>query len=554
MRAVIGVEPMRCERSSALLGAGPAGATSAKGLSRPHSASIRTAHGGPATAIVPARSAAPSGSRPQCQRDQRRRGGGDHGVVAVAGVVRADLRDRRAPTTSQYRWGPRPPVTSKRTTTRACGSPDRSTRCARDPQREVGVVVLGAALPPPRTPGAEGHAHLRQLRPARRQPVPAPGPRDHALPLQRAQPPGQHAARDAGRAREEVAEPVAADHEVAQDDRRPALGEDLGTQRDRAVLAVALHAADDPPARRREGSLFCELLPALAGRQPRGMTTAADFWTLGDYSRIAELIAAMGPALVQRRGRRARPPRARRRRGHRQRDPARRRHGRAGDRHRHRARADGRRRAGRAGARPARHAGRWPTPRPSRSPTPRSTSCCPWSAPCSRPTTRRPPVSCCGSAGRAARSRWPTGRPTARWAGSSRSSPATARPAPGPAPTAWGDPATVTRLLAPATVTTTRSHVRLAFDGPPAELVAYYRAHFPPICVALDADARAGRRADRPLRGRVRPGVPDGAGRHPADRCTTGSPDRSFGLSLPAAPSTSFCVFWMRASSRPDSA
>ena len=29
------------------------------------------------------------------------------------------------------------------------------------------------------------------------------------------------------------------------------------------------------------------------------MTTAADFWTLGDYSRIAELIAAMGPALVQ---------------------------------------------------------------------------------------------------------------------------------------------------------------------------------------------------------------------------------------------------------------
>ena len=28
------------------------------------------------------------------------------------------------------------------------------------------------------------------------------------------------------------------------------------------------------------------------------MTTAAAFWTLGDYSRIAELIAAMGPALV----------------------------------------------------------------------------------------------------------------------------------------------------------------------------------------------------------------------------------------------------------------
>jgi hypothetical protein len=60
-------------------------------------------------------------------------------------------------------------------------------------------------------------------------------------------------------------------------------------------------------------------------------------------------------------------------------------------------------------------------------------------------------------------------------------------PGPGPAPTSWGDPATVTRLLAPATVTTTRSHVRLAFDGPPAELVAYYRAHFPPL-VALAPD------------------------------------------------------------------
>ena len=60
-------------------------------------------------------------------------------------------------------------------------------------------------------------------------------------------------------------------------------------------------------------------------------------------------------------------------------------------------------------------------------------------------------------------------------------------PSPGPAPTAWGDIATVTRLLAPATVTTTLSRVRLAFDGPPAELVAYYRAHFPPL-VALDAD------------------------------------------------------------------
>ena len=37
--------------------------------------------------------------------------------------------------------------------------------------------------------------------------------------------------------------------------------------------------------------------------------------------------------------------------------------------------------------------------------------------------------------------------------------------------------------------TTTRSRVRLAFDGPPTELVAYYRKHFPPL-VALGADER----------------------------------------------------------------
>ena len=97
----------------------------------------------------------------------------------------------------------------------------------------------------------------------------------------------------------------------------------------------------------------------------------------------------------------------------------------------------------------------------------RSTSCCPPSAPCSRPTTRRRPASCCGSAARAGRSRWRTGRPTARRAASSRSSPATARPRRGRRRRPGATPRTVTRLLAPATVTTTRSHVRLAFTGPP---------------------------------------------------------------------------------------
>jgi hypothetical protein len=62
-----------------------------------------------------------------------------------------------------------------------------------------------------------------------------------------------------------------------------------------------------------------------------------------------------------------------------------------------------------------------------------------------------------------------------------------APPRPGPAPTAWGDPATVTRLLAPATVTTTTAKLRLAFAGTPTDLVAHYRAHFPPLVATFAA-------------------------------------------------------------------
>jgi hypothetical protein len=36
---------------------------------------------------------------------------------------------------------------------------------------------------------------------------------------------------------------VAAEEQLAQNERRPALGEDLSTERDRAELTVALHAS-----------------------------------------------------------------------------------------------------------------------------------------------------------------------------------------------------------------------------------------------------------------------------------------------------------------------
>jgi hypothetical protein len=48
--------------------------------------------------------------------------------------------------------------------------------------------------------------------------------------------------RDAGQPSLQLAEPVAAGEQLAQDQRRPALGEHLGPQRDRAELAVSSHA------------------------------------------------------------------------------------------------------------------------------------------------------------------------------------------------------------------------------------------------------------------------------------------------------------------------
>jgi pyridoxal-dependent decarboxylase-like protein len=62
-----------------------------------------------------------------------------------------------------------------------------------------------------------------------------------AVALQRPQPLRQQAARDTWSTLEELPERLAAAQEVADDDRCPPLGVDLGAAGDRAVLAVALH-------------------------------------------------------------------------------------------------------------------------------------------------------------------------------------------------------------------------------------------------------------------------------------------------------------------------
>ena len=214
------------------------------------------------------------------------------------------------------------------------------------------------------------------------------------------------------------------------------------------------------------------------------MTTAADFWTLGDYSRIAELIAAMGPALVQAAG--VGP-------GHRVLDVG------AGTGNATLpAAATGAQVIGTdvapelmaVGERAARASGlaiTWQVADAQALPFPDAAFDVVLSvvgamfAP-DHEATARELLRVCRPGGTIAMANWtPEGEVGRFFAILARYGP----PSPGPAPTAWGDPATVIRLLAPATVTTTRSHVRLAFDGSPAELVAYYRAHFPPL-VALN--------------------------------------------------------------------
>jgi ubiquinone/menaquinone biosynthesis C-methylase UbiE len=67
-------------------------------------------------------------------------------------------------------------------------------------------------------------------------------------------------------------------------------------------------------------------------------------------------------------------------------------------------------------------------------------------------------------------------------------------PGDGPPPTAWGDPGYVTALFEGAEVHTEPRMLRLRFSGPPAEIAAYYRRHFAPViatCAGLDPDRAA---------------------------------------------------------------
>src|SRR6266545_7012965 len=134
--------------------------------------------------------------------------------------------------------------------------PVSAERVAHRPQGHEGVEVLGGQLEPTRTPLAERLADREEVVARGRELVVVPATvglgrgLDHTEAFELLEPLREHGAREPGRALQDPTEASAAQVQVADDQRRPALGEDLGATRDGAVLAVGSHRASvaHPPS------------------------------------------------------------------------------------------------------------------------------------------------------------------------------------------------------------------------------------------------------------------------------------------------------------------
>ena len=109
--------------------------------------------------------------------------------------------------------------------------------------------MLGGDLEPMRTPLAERLADREQVVARRRELVVVPAPiglgcrLDDTEPFELLEPLCEQGTGESGRALQDLTEVSAAKVQVADDQRCPALGEDLGATGDGAVLAVRPHDA-----------------------------------------------------------------------------------------------------------------------------------------------------------------------------------------------------------------------------------------------------------------------------------------------------------------------
>src|SRR5439155_23267549 len=81
-------------------------------------------------------------------------------------------------------------------------------------------------------------------------------PLDHTRARERGEPLGQEVARDPRKSELDLAEAMAAVQKLAQDERRPALGEDLSPTRYRAELRVMRHVPSQRLTPQRASSFF----------------------------------------------------------------------------------------------------------------------------------------------------------------------------------------------------------------------------------------------------------------------------------------------------------
>src|SRR6267142_2109041 len=140
------------------------------------------------------------------------------------------------------------------------------------PHQQRGIEVVGRELMAGVTlaPRAETLHHLAELLAGLGQPVLAAAARrqrgalDDAGVLQLSQPLPEQRAGDQRHAAADLVEPVGAREELAQDQRSPALGEDLGRDGDRAELAIAFHGLTLGSRRGPGKSIFWSF-----GRRPR---------------------------------------------------------------------------------------------------------------------------------------------------------------------------------------------------------------------------------------------------------------------------------------------
>ena len=138
-------------------------------------------------------------------------------------------------------------------------------------EADVELAALEPAADPARAPVAEGHHDRAQLLAGAGEVVLGAGAAagdalDDADLLELAQPLREQRRRHARHAAADVVEAGAAAEQLAHDERRPALAEDLGAARDGAELAVVDHGPEPmrSPQRRRQHRSAVQFLDALA--------------------------------------------------------------------------------------------------------------------------------------------------------------------------------------------------------------------------------------------------------------------------------------------------